>query len=364
MNNFTRTTVALLALTALSAPAVAQDKPFYEGQTLNVIVGYSPGGSSDLACRIFANHIGKHIPGNPTIVVRNMPGASGLNAINYVGEAARKDGLSALCGTVNILIPLLQHPSLTADLTNFHFLLGIADSQVFFTRADTAPGVEKPADFMKATEIVFGGFTVEGSKDLAGRSYLDLLGLDYRYVTGIGTDSDGRTAVQQNFLNTWMEGLASYHAITHPTMTQTGETIALFQSGLLDENGNMTQRDAALPDVPTFLEYYAENVGGEPSGKSWDIVKIINGTYAASQRALSLPPEAPQAAVDAIAAAVEPLLADEAFWEEARRVLGAEVAIFGGDRLRTVYAETLNAPEETRQALRDMIDEGRKLTAR
>lgn len=355
---------ASVALSGLVSAAIAQDRPFYQGQTLNFIVGYAAGGSSDLACRVFANHLGKHIPGNPTIVVRNMPGASGLNAMNYVGEAARPDGLTALCGTVSILIPLLEHESLNVDLANFHFLLGVADSQVFFARADVAPGISEPADFLDATGILYGGFVVDSSKDLAGRSYLDLLGVDYNYATGFGSDADGRTAVQQNFVNTWMEGLASYVSITHPTMTETGETVALFQSGLLDDEGRMTVRDDALPDLPTFLEFYAEHVGGEPEGSAWDIINVINGTYAASQRAVALPPDVPQEALDAFTAAIDPLLADEDFWEEARRVLGSGVAIFGGEGVRNAYASALSAPQETRQAMRDLIDRGRAETDR
>jgi tripartite-type tricarboxylate transporter receptor subunit TctC len=107
----------LLTLAATAIPAQAAD-PFYKGKTINFIVGFAPGGGSDLTCRVFANHIGRHIAGNPTIVVRNMPGASGANAANFVGEAARNDGLTALCGTISIALPLLNDRASRAARTS------------------------------------------------------------------------------------------------------------------------------------------------------------------------------------------------------------------------------------------------------
>src|SRR5690606_9502654 len=80
---------AALAGACLLAGPTSAAAPFYEGKTLSFIVGYAPGGSSDITCRLFAKHLSRFIEGNPTIVVRNMPGASGWNALNYVGEAAR-----------------------------------------------------------------------------------------------------------------------------------------------------------------------------------------------------------------------------------------------------------------------------------
>src|ERR1022692_868287 len=94
-----------IALGALTGPAPAAD--FYAGKTIHFMVGYAPGGGSDVMCRVIANHMAKHIAGNPTIVVQNMEGADGANAINYVGEVARPDGLTALCGTANTLLQLL-----------------------------------------------------------------------------------------------------------------------------------------------------------------------------------------------------------------------------------------------------------------
>ena len=85
--------------------------------------------------------------------------------------------------------------------------------------------------------------------------------------------SAGRTAVQQNFVNAWMEGLASYVTITDPTLVKTGLVVPVFQSGLPDEQGELTRRDIAAPGIPTFLDLYKEKFGRMPSGKDWEIVQ-------------------------------------------------------------------------------------------
>src|ERR1700754_3995675 len=86
---------ALLALTLLAAAPAAQAEPiadFYHGKTVNMLIGVGVGGEYDIQARLVARHIGKHIPGNPTVVPQNMTGAGGLRMINYLYNVAPKDG--------------------------------------------------------------------------------------------------------------------------------------------------------------------------------------------------------------------------------------------------------------------------------
>jgi hypothetical protein len=354
----TKALAGLMVLSALAGPAHAAD-PFYKGKTLNFIVGFAPGGGSDLTCRVFANHIGRHIEGNPTIVVRNMPGASGANAANYVGEAARNNGLTALCGTISIALPLLGDPALRVDFTKFNFILGVADSQVFYVRTDVKPGLKTGADIFKAEDLVYGGFFVSSTKDLSARPALNVLGLKYKYITGINGDGAGRTAVQQGFVNAWMEGLASYVTITDPTLVKTGVAIPVFQSGLPDDKGELTRRDIAAPDIPTFLDLYQAKFGKMPAGEDWEIVKLLLGSQAIAQRALALASNAPPAAIEALRAAAEPMLRDPKFREEAARVMGEGVQAFPGERVGTVLRDYLNSPAALRAHLRDLVESGK-----
>src|SRR4030095_12966541 len=84
--------LVFLALIAglIAPPAVAQD--FYRGKTITILAGFSPGGGFDINARVLARHIGRHIPGNPTVVVQNMPGAGSITAVHYLDLTAPKDG--------------------------------------------------------------------------------------------------------------------------------------------------------------------------------------------------------------------------------------------------------------------------------
>src|SRR5262245_35495567 len=87
-------TPLILAATNLDAFA-AEKAPFYQGKTLNIVINFAAGGPTDIESRIFAKHLSRHIPGQPTITVQNMGGGGGLTAVNYIGEAAKPAGLTA-----------------------------------------------------------------------------------------------------------------------------------------------------------------------------------------------------------------------------------------------------------------------------
>src|ERR1700741_320944 len=93
---FASALVLVLVLLALPAAVSAQDAvaDFYRGRSVNLIVGYSSGGGYDTYARILARHLGRHIPGNPSVVVQNMPGAGSLKLANYLFNVAPKDGLT------------------------------------------------------------------------------------------------------------------------------------------------------------------------------------------------------------------------------------------------------------------------------
>lgn len=352
----------LLGLCAIG-PASAQAPP-YKGQTLSLVVGYAPGGGSDITCRIFANHLSRHVEGNPTIVVKNMPGASGANAMNYVGEVARQDGMTALCGTISILMPMLDDPAVRVDLTKFHFLAGVSDSQVMYVRKDIKPGMKTGNDIFKAENMVLGGFTVGSAKDIPARLALDLLGVKHRYVTGIRGDGAGRTAMQQGIINAWFEGLASYVAVTEPTMVKPGQAVVVFQSGLIDDNGEIGRPDPALPGVPTLREFYKAKFGKDPSGQLWDALNAILGPYAVSQRGLALPPNTPPAALKALEAGVGKMLKDDKFIADARKAMGEGVQSFAGERVQKTFTKALATPPAMKAFLKGYVETGKKLTGR
>jgi tripartite-type tricarboxylate transporter receptor subunit TctC len=118
-----QTTVFLLLSFLLGAPAQLAygAAPFYEGKTIRIIVGTSPGGGYDTYTRLIARHFGKYIPGNPTVIVDNMPGAGGLVSANYLFKVAKPDGLTIghFVGG-QFLQQLLAKPGIEFDALNLN----------------------------------------------------------------------------------------------------------------------------------------------------------------------------------------------------------------------------------------------------
>src|SRR3712207_6564925 len=139
---FERWAAAALALSALASMHAQADPvaDFYNGKQINIVVGYGPGGGNDVYARLLARHMAKHIPGNPTIVVQNMPGAGSLRAVNYLYNVAPKDG--TVFGTFARTMPLLSaiggNPNVQFDAKKFTWLGSsssyVNDAYILFVR--------------------------------------------------------------------------------------------------------------------------------------------------------------------------------------------------------------------------------------
>src|SRR5215813_6492838 len=136
----------IAATLAFASEARAQGE-FYAGKRLTIIVGLEAGGTVDTLARTFAVQLRKHIPGSPTIVVQNMPGAGGSAATNYLQERAAPDGLTILYGPWDPLAQALSDPILRARYEDFEYLGGTGDIRVNYARTDMIPGgLRSPRD--------------------------------------------------------------------------------------------------------------------------------------------------------------------------------------------------------------------------
>ena len=148
---------AIAMMIAGLSPAVAQQPvgDFYKGKTINLLIGFGPGGGSDLWARTIARHMGKHIPGNSPVVPQNMPGAGGLKVINFLYNAAPKDGTAF--GLVNRGIPL--EPLFGGAGTQFEPLkmnwIGSPDRDTT-VRAARADAPVKTMKDLLGTELIVG----------------------------------------------------------------------------------------------------------------------------------------------------------------------------------------------------------------
>jgi tripartite-type tricarboxylate transporter receptor subunit TctC len=152
-------------------------EPFYQGKTLRVVVASAGGGGSDIVARLMMRHLPRHIPGNPTLVVENMPGAGEIIGTNYVYGKAKPDGLTALFATGTPINQLIELPGIEFDVTKMPIIGGSSESVAAFVRTDKT-GVKSARDLLKPkAPIVIGGSGYGSIKDVSMLAAMNLLGV-------------------------------------------------------------------------------------------------------------------------------------------------------------------------------------------
>src|SRR3972149_5114585 len=174
---------AFVFLTA-SHESSAQD--FFKEKIIRIVAGYPPGGGVDTEARLVARYLGKHIPGNPNVIVDNMPGAGGRIALSHVGSVAKQDGLTliVLPSTPNIFQILDKNRKF--DLTKMIYLRGSSEPGVTVIRDMT--GVKSAADLAQVdpTNLDIPGRSAPDGSQMALRSALKLLGVEKGDKTSLG----------------------------------------------------------------------------------------------------------------------------------------------------------------------------------
>src|SRR5579862_7946086 len=189
---------ALIAL--LNSPARAEE-PFYKGKTLTLLINFAAGGPTDIEGRLLAKHIVKYIDGNPALIVQNKDGAAGMVGAAYLGEVGPRDGTMFGYFTGTAWNYVMQPEKYHVDFRDYVFLSYQPGTTVYYIRTDIPPGMKTPADLMKAQGLVMGGLGADSAKDLLQRLTFDMLGLQYRYVTGYRSSSTARLAVEKGEVN-------------------------------------------------------------------------------------------------------------------------------------------------------------------
>ncbi len=195
--------IALLGALCASAGAIAQQSvaDFYKGRTVSIVMGTGPGGSYDLYGRLVANHYGKHIPGNPTMIVEHMPGAGGATAANFMFGPGPQDGSKILLTHALPLIEKLQSGGVRFESRRFQWLGAYDQISQVLAIWHTSPG--KNIEELKTRDIVLGSM---------GRAHLsyqwaallkDALGAQFRVISGYPTGGELSLAMERGEIAGW-----------------------------------------------------------------------------------------------------------------------------------------------------------------
>jgi tripartite-type tricarboxylate transporter receptor subunit TctC len=183
---------------AICGPAAAQPSATFKGETININIGYPAGGAPDLYFRVLSRHFGRHIPGNPIIVPKNMPGAGTLRAANYIYNVAAKDGTELANFSSSATVePLMDNDQARFDATKFSWV-GSMNQEINFCGIWQRPGAPMSFQEMLNRETVFassGGLTSFGYQHPL--IFKNVLGANVRLVSGYPGLPQAYIAMQQ-----------------------------------------------------------------------------------------------------------------------------------------------------------------------
>jgi tripartite-type tricarboxylate transporter receptor subunit TctC len=359
VNQFSLVLRCLFFLALATAASAAEKTPFYQGKTLTMVINFAAGGPTDVEGRVMAKHLSKHIPGQPTIVIQNMGGGGGVIAVNYLGEVAKPDGLTAGYFTGALFHQQVREPNLRVDLGKLGFIAGVQGVTVSYVRSDLPPGIKKPADFVKAERFKAAGLGVASSKDVRFRLSFDLLGLKYDYVTGYNSSSVARLAVQRGEAHYHDETLPGYRTGVEPQMVKTGIVTPLYYTDLVSFDGEVMV-SADVPELMPFTHYYRQIFGKNPSGIKYEALKAANMSSTNMTRTIMLPPGSPPEAIAALRQGVMGLSKDSDFIADAQKTMRFHPRFEIGEQGERTFQRAAQIPAEVVNFLQKFIEEANK----
>lgn len=177
--------------------AAAQDS-FYKGKTVTLVVGYSAGGGYDQYARLVARHLGNHIPGNPTVIVQNMPGAASMTSVRYLDATAPKDGTVITTFDPGLILESLGEPS-KPQFSNYQWI-GALLRDIRICYASVASGVKTWDQMMKRKEFLIGN-TAKGSNAYVNGAILrNIFHAPVRQISGYPGSNEQRLALERGEL--------------------------------------------------------------------------------------------------------------------------------------------------------------------
>jgi tripartite-type tricarboxylate transporter receptor subunit TctC len=294
---------SLVALVIFAASAHGSSHEYYRGKTIRIIVGLSPGGGFDIYARTMARHMGKHIPGNPSFVVENMPGAGSMIAANHVYKTAKPDGLTIghFVGSL-FMQQLLGRPGAEFEATKYEFI-GSPIPEKTACALTKASGITSIDRWFAAKTPVKLGATGSGPIVDVPKILQVALGLPIQLIVGYKGTADIRLAAEAGELagacwsweaikSTWSKGLDS------------GEVVIVLQA--------LAKPHPDLPKVPLAIQYAKTPVARQ-------LIQIGIHDAADIARPFVMPPGTPKDRVQIMRAAFVATLKDPAFLAEAEK---------------------------------------------
>jgi tripartite-type tricarboxylate transporter receptor subunit TctC len=302
------------------APAAdtADERPFYEGKRVSLIVPFATGGGTDLIARYLARVLSETLPGNPAVQVINAPGAG--TVIGHNDFASRPaDGLSwFLGGGSGNINYIFRNADNKYDYRDWDAYMGVAQGAVVYASPTT--GLTSAADLLNPAQPLIWASQGAGGADLARLFTAEVLGVEFTPVFGYAGSGGTRIAFEQGESNLNVETTTSYRANVVP-LIEAGQVVPLYSQGQLTADGTIG-RDPSVPDLPHVLEVYEVLYGRPMSGIEYDAHVLLTSATAIYNKILWMHKDAPQAARDALRAGIAALPSHPSYADAVKDVFG------------------------------------------
>jgi tripartite-type tricarboxylate transporter receptor subunit TctC len=340
MRVLTAALAAPFALWASTAPA-EPIADFYRGKTVTIVVSTSSGGGYDAMARMVSRHIGRHIPGSPQVVVRNMPGAGGITAVNWLYGAAEKDGtVAGLVQNGTPLEPLFGTKEARYDATKFNWL-GTPSYEVSMVLLWHTVPVNTIKD-LQTRETNMGASGANSTPAFYTRMLNAVLGTKMKLINGYPGQNDAFLAMERGELDGYPSVFYSALTSTRPNWLRDKQAKAIVQYG--------PHRLKELPDVPFATDLL--------TNEDDRLLMQASSAPQALGRPLLMPPGVPVDRVAAMRKALADTFADKEFQAEAEKAGLIVNAPQTGEQLQKVIADAYATPARVVERLRKLNNPG------
>jgi tripartite-type tricarboxylate transporter receptor subunit TctC len=315
---------AAIALGFLVAASGAQADDFYKGKQLRLIAGFPAGNDYDLGARLLVKYLPKYIPGEPTIIVQNMPQAASVAATNYLYNQAPRDGTVLGSFSRNIVNDALTgQPNLVADPRRFAWLGATSRPARVCVRWYTAP-VKTPADLF-SHEFIVGAAGATSSLAILPTVLNNVLGTKFRIVEGYQGMGDTLLAVQRGELQGACASFQQFRIVEQ--QIKDGKMTFLLRA----EETPI----AAVPDVPSIFDY----------AKTEEQRTLMRFVFSSTEfgRPYVFPPDVPQDRVDILRKAIADSVRDPDLVAEAKAIT-MDMTYTAPDRLQRLVGKLYETP--------------------
>jgi len=324
MNRITGSIGALLAAATSMAAATVQAQSaaeFYGKNEITMVIGYNPGGTYDLYARLVAKHLGKHIPGNPNIIPKNVPGVGGIKAANFLYKQAARDGATIGVLSQNVALQqVLEHRAVRYDARKFDWLGRMATAVESTIVWHTAP-VKTLADARK-TQIVLAATSRNASTDTNPRLMNLYAGTKFKIALGYKGTNGSLLAMERGEVQ-------GAPVVVQTLLTKKAYWLKEKKVRMLVQYSQ--KRHKAFSDVPAMVEF-----GDTPEEK--EVLKLY-GSTAEVGRAVMAPPGLPRDRLATLQKAFTAMVGDpEVIAEMSKRKL--ELDPLTGAELKALIDQT------------------------